>query len=140
MKEGGLTNAIGVCSKKAGPIAEKISKEQGLTISRTSLKNRNSKNAPSEWQKKVLENFALKQAAGGNLKKMMYSQIVEADGKKQFRLMKAIPTGKLCMKCHGATIDPKVEAKLKELYPDDKARGFKEGDLRGAFVVTKTLN
>ena len=140
VKEGGLANAIGVCSKKAGPIAEKISKENGLSIKRVSIKNRNPKNVPSEWQKKVLENFALKHAAGGNLKKMAYAKIVETDGKKQFRFVKAIPTGKLCMKCHGEKVDAKVEAKLAELYPDDKARGFKQGDLRGAFVVTKDLN
>ena len=140
VKEGGLANAIGVCSKKATPIAEKISKENGLTIKRISIKNRNPNNVPSEWQRKVLENFALKHAAGGNLKKMAYAKIVETDGKKQFRFVKAIPTGKLCLKCHGEKVDAKVEAKLAELYPDDKARGFKQGDLRGAFVVTKDLN
>jgi len=140
VKEGGLANAIGVCNKKAMPIAENISKENGFTIKRVSIKNRNSKNVPSEWQRKVLENFALKHAAGGDLKKMAYAKIVETDGKKQFRFVKAIPTGKLCMKCHGEKVDAKVEAKLAELYPDDKARGFKQGDLRGAFVVTKDLN
>jgi hypothetical protein len=32
-----------------------------------------------------------------------------------------------------------VDAKLKELYPYDKARGFKEGELRGAFTMAKPL-
>jgi hypothetical protein len=32
-----------------------------------------------------------------------------------------------------------VTAKLNELYPADKAIGYKEGDLRGAFVVVKNL-
>lgn len=50
--------------------------------------------------------------------------------------MKAIPTAALCVKCHGETIDPEVEAKLKALYPNDQARGFKEGDLRGAFTLS----
>ena len=140
VKEGGLDNAIDVCSKKAGPIAEKISKEEGLSISRISIKNRNSENAPSEWQRKILEKFALKHAAGADLKKVAFSNIVEADGKRTFNFVKAIPTGKLCLKCHGATVDAQVEAKLKELYPNDQARGFKEGDLRGAFVVSKSLN
>ena len=30
-------------------------------------------------------------------------------------------------------------AKLAKLYPKDKARGFKVGDLRGAFTMTKDL-
>ena len=139
VKEGGLGNAIDVCSKKATPITEQVAKEKGLQIGRISVKNRNPLNAPNEWQKKVLEEFALKHAAGEDLKKMAYAKIVETDGKKQFRFVKAIPTGKLCLKCHGENIDSKVKAKLAELYPDDKAQGFKEGDLRGAFVVTKDL-
>lgn len=49
--------------------------------------------------------------------------------------MKAIPTAALCVKCHGESIEAEVEAKLKELYPNDQARGFKEGDLRGAFTL-----
>jgi hypothetical protein len=32
-----------------------------------------------------------------------------------------------------------VKAKLAELYPKDRATGFKEGDIRGAFTLTKTL-
>ncbi len=53
--------------------------------------------------------------------------------------MKAVPTGKVCLSCHGETVAPEVEQKLAELYPDDKARGYKEGDIRGAFVVVKPL-
>ena len=44
-----------------------------------------------------------------------------------------------CVTCHGETIAPSIAAKIDELYPADKATGFREGDLRGAFVVTKTL-
>lgn len=36
----------------------------------------------------------------------------------------------------GQSIKPDVQAKLKELYPEDEATGFSEGELRGAFVVT----
>jgi hypothetical protein len=53
--------------------------------------------------------------------------------------MKAIPTGAVCLACHGETIAPPIAAKINELYPQDQATGFREGDLRGAFVVTKTL-
>ncbi len=140
IKEGGFANGISVCNEKALPIAEKVSKEQGFTIKRISLKNRNPNNAPNDWQKKVLEDFSAKHAKGADLKKMAYAKIVETEGKKQFRFVKAIPTGNLCLKCHGETITPDVEAKLAELYPDDKARGFKLGDLRGAFVITKDLD
>ena len=62
----------------------------------------------------------------------------EKDGKRVFRYMKAIPTGALCLNCHGTTLAPEVAAKLHELYPADAATGFNAGDLRGAFTITET--
>ena len=43
------------------------------------------------------------------------------------------------MNCHAAVIMPAVEARLKDLYPADQARGFKPVDIRGAFTLQKTL-
>ena len=54
--------------------------------------------------------------------------------------MKAIPTGGLCLQCHGTAIAPKLAEKLSELYPEDKATGYSEGEIRGAFVVTRQLD
>ena len=53
--------------------------------------------------------------------------------------MKAIPIGGLCLQCHGTAIAPELAEKLSELYPEDKATGYREGDMRGAFVVTRRL-
>ncbi len=53
--------------------------------------------------------------------------------------MKAIPTQEVCLACHGEKIDKATAAKLAKLYPKDKARGFKVGDLRGAFTMSKDL-
>ncbi|MCW8888513.1 MAG: DUF3365 domain-containing protein, partial [Gammaproteobacteria bacterium] len=74
------------------------------------------------------------------VKTMAYTEVVMEDGKQYFRMMKAIPTAqKPCLMCHAGTIKPPVEAKLKSLYPDDKARGYKAGDIRGAFTLKKAL-
>ena len=54
--------------------------------------------------------------------------------------MKAIPTDGLCLQCHGTAIPAEVADKLAELYPHDKAVGYREGDIRGAFVVTSLLD
>jgi hypothetical protein len=54
--------------------------------------------------------------------------------------MKAIPTGEVCQTCHGVEIAPPVSAKIRELYPQDQAIGFKTGDLRGAFTITQSLS
>lgn len=48
-----------------------------------------------------------------------------------------ILTAAPCVNCHGATdtLAPAVVARLAELYPQDQAVGFAEGDLRGWFWV-----
>jgi hypothetical protein len=54
--------------------------------------------------------------------------------------MSAIPTKKICLECHGANLAPEVAARLDALYPEDRARGFKIGDIRGAFTLSKSLD
>jgi len=131
MKAGGPLNAISVCNLKAPEIASEMNKDSSTKISRTSLKNRNPGNAPNEWQRAVLMKFEQRKAEGEDVAKMAYSEVVG----DEFRFMKPIPTAEICLKCHGSSIDPKLTAKLDQLYPGDKARGFKKGDIRGAFYV-----
>ena len=144
MKSGGPVATIEVCSKTAPDIAKALSEKHGMTVARTSLKTRNSTNAPDAWEEKVLNKFAERRAAGESPKDMAFFEIIEEGGKKNFRFMKAIgmpPLAKMpCLKCHGENIDPKITAKLDELYPEDKARGYKVGQIRGAFTITKPLN
>lgn len=141
MKAGGPLNAIPVCYEKAPEIAKTVSAEQGLQVSRVSLNNRNPvMGKATDWQSAVLQDFDTRKAAGESPDTLAFTQITEHDGKSEFRFMKAIPTGSLCLNCHGADLKPEVTAKIAELYPEDKAVGYKEGDLRGAFVVVKSLN
>lgn len=136
MKAGGPVEALNVCKDKAPEIAKAVSAEKGVQVSRVSLKNRNPQmGAANEWQTKVLNDFEAKKAAGEDPATIAYAEVVD----NEFRFMKAIPTGEVCLKCHGTELSPAVTAKLTELYPQDKATGFKEGDLRGAFVVVKNL-
>ena len=67
------------------------------------------------------------------------AEVVMIDGKKVFRLMKAIPTAQVCTKCHGDKLMPQVATSLSELYPEDKATGYRVGQIRGAFVYQRTL-
>lgn len=137
-KQGGAINAVGVCKLKAPAIAKAVS-NSGMQVGRVSLKNRSPGNVPLEWQKVVLEQFEKKKASGEAVDKLMYREIVKTDNGREFRMMKAIPTGNLCIVCHGETLDKGLVAKLDDLYPEDKARGFKKGDIRGAFWVTNKL-
>ncbi|HEY9052562.1 MAG TPA: DUF3365 domain-containing protein [Gammaproteobacteria bacterium] len=139
MKEGGPVNAIGVCNLKAPEIATRISEKHQWDVARTSLKLRNTENKPDAWEEAVLNKFEARKAAGEAVEPMAYFEVVEENNKKYFRFMKAIPTGEVCLKCHGSNIDPKVVSKLDALYPSDKARGYSVGDIRGAFTIKQPM-
>jgi hypothetical protein len=139
MQAGGPVNALSVCHTKAIPITNEVASRHGVHLSRVSLKNRNPNNVPNEWQKPVLGEFDARAAKGEDPKTMAFATIVEVDGKKQFRFMKAMPVGKVCLNCHGTELKPEVRAKLDDLYPDDKATGYSLGQVRGAVVIVKDL-
>jgi hypothetical protein len=139
MQAGGPVRAISVCSTTAIPITQSVAAEQGLQLSRVSLKNRNPANRPNDWQREVLESFEQRKAAGEQVAELTWSDVRDVGGQPQFRFMKAIPTAGLCLQCHGKSLAPEVSARLEELYPEDKARGFEQGDIRGAFVVTRQV-
>ena len=140
LKSGGPAKAIEVCNKIAPSVAADLSNKHGVELSRTSLKLRNPANAPDAWEKSVLMKFEERKAAGEDVKKLAYTQVVTENGKQYFRMMKAIPTAqKPCLACHGGKVKPGIANKLDSLYPDDKARGYKAGDIRGAFTLKKAL-
>jgi len=139
IKTGGPEHAIQVCEEKAPEIAIKISEEKGWLIGRTSLKFRNPVNAPDSWELTVLRQFEERKARGEDPKDLEYSEVIVKNGRKTFRYMKTIPTKGMCLTCHGEKIPSKVSEKLDELYPEDKARGFKKGDIRGAFSIIQHI-
>lgn len=139
MQAGGPANAIAVCRNKAPEIAAGVSAEKGWKVGRTSLKTRNPGNAPDAWELAVLRRFEARKAAGEDPAAIDYAEVVEVDGRKSFRYMKAIPTKGVCLRCHGADLEPTVAEKLDALYPEDRARGFAEGDIRGAFTVIQPM-
>jgi len=136
IQSGGPAHAISVCAEKAPAIAQSLSNETGWIVKRVSLKARNSQSAiPDAWEKKVLQQFDERQANGESASQMAYSEVVDG----QFRFMKAQGVEAVCMNCHAAEIKPEVEAALGENYPDDKARGYTMGQIRGAFSLTRDL-
>ncbi len=141
LQGGGPVEAIGVCRLSAPAIAERLSRESGFTVGRTALKIRNPKNSPDPWEQKTLEAFTRRSRAGESPATLELHEIVTGpDGRRRFRYMKAIPTGEICLVCHGTTIAPDIAAALKTNYPGDRATGFKKGDIRGAFTLKRPLD
>lgn len=137
MKSGGPVHAVEVCNVKAPAIAADASKISGWEVGRTSLKLRNPDNAPDPWERKVLEWFETLREEGQDPATMEYAEVRDTANGRVFRYMKAIPQGEVCMVCHGGeSVPPEVEAKIAQLYPEDEARGFAQGDIRGAFTLS----
>jgi uncharacterized protein DUF3365 len=138
MNAGGPVTAFEVCKIAAPVIAREVSKED-WSVGRTALKLRNPQNKPDEWERQTLELFAAQKAKGADAATLERTELVEVNGVRTFRFMKAIPTGELCLSCHGSEPQDPVRAKLNQLYPADQAVGFKLGDIRGAFTLSKPL-
>lgn len=139
MQAGGPVEAIAVCNVAAPQIAETHSEASGWSVGRTSLKVRNPGNAPDAWERAVLQQFEARRAAGEDPAAIEFAEVVDSDGAKVFRYMKAIPTAEPCLACHSSNLAPEVAAKLSALYPQDTATGFAVGDLRGAFTIEQPM-
>ena len=140
IQSGGPVAGIAVCHARAAQIATDLGQQLEMLVGRTSLKIRNPANAPDNWELAVLKQFEARKAQGEPVDQLEFFAVIDDDqGQKTFRYMKAIPTAAPCLSCHGENIPPEVDAKLKELYPNDRARGFGEGDLRGAFTLAKPV-
>ena len=140
MTDGGPTAAIEVCNVAAPEIAQTASAASGWSVGRTSLKLRNPGNVPDAWELAVLRDFEDRKAAGEDPATLDHAEMVVGDGQRIFRYMKAIPTQPVCIVCHGTSIAPEVTARLDALYPEDRARGFEVGDIRGAFSIAQPVH
>lgn len=133
MKTNGLIAATSFCHTNALVLTEEVNLRQieGLSVKRISLKERSPANIPSVEQAKVLASMQqlLQQ-------KTLPEYIIE-EGPKGYTYYKPLVIKKeACLKCHGdISKNPELSAFLKEHYPEDKATGYKMGDLRGAIIV-----
>lgn len=139
LKKHSAENAINACNQSAPFIAESIKEQYGWEIGRTSLKLRNQSNRPDAWEARVLHNFEMRRAEGEAIQDLTYSDVITENGVKKFRYMKAIPTMTVCLNCHGINLTQAVKDRLNDAYPEDKAVGFKLGDIRGAFTVIQEI-
>jgi hypothetical protein len=136
LAEGGPVRAIEVCAVEAPGIAARLSAESGATVRRTALRNRNPGATSDAFEAAVMQGWA--------------DDPLEAPGRPrtlakveggELRYMRAIPTQGQCLACHGRPeqIAPEVRSALAARYPADRATGFAEGQMRGAFSIRWTV-
>lgn len=142
MKAGGPTAAMKVCRDVAPGIANDMSINKGWKVTRVGTRVRNPMlGLPDAWEQRVLQDFEKRAAQGEKLETMSHFEVVEEPAGKSLRFMKAIGAAPQCMVCHGSAeqIQEPVRAQLKNLYPYDRAVGYKPGDLRGAVSIKQPM-
>ncbi|MFO7719017.1 MAG: DUF3365 domain-containing protein [Gillisia sp.] len=133
MKLGGPAQAIPFCNVAAIPLTQQLSEEFDVTIKRTSDKLRNQDNKPSARELEII-----------NLYHKLISEereitpIVEVDNNNNKHYYAPIMLKVNCLACHGTVeefVSLKTDSIIKSLYPNDKAIGYSEGDLRGIWSI-----
>jgi hypothetical protein len=133
MKAGGPMEAFTFCSGHARELTDEVNAQlpMGVKVKRITLKPRNPLNEAKGDERTILEALDTLNRNGVRLPSHLVQKT--ADG---YRYYKPLKIGKkVCLKCHGTHIDPKLDEQIKKVYKMDKARGYKMGDLRGAIVV-----
>lgn len=140
--EGGPDSAIKVCKEIAPKLAGDISRQQGLKLTRVSLKVRNPMlGTPDAWEQKALKKMEKQLAQGAKPETLEIAEVVKEPNGKYLRYMKGIVLQPGCVACHGSPseISPAVQARLAEEYPHDQATGYKPGQLRGGVSIKRPL-
>lgn len=139
--KGGAASAVEACREKAPQMAQTASAQTGWGIRRVSLRNRNPKAVPDDWERAALQDFDRRAAAGESPASLEKWDVVASGERKEYRYMKALPVQPLCISCHGPVdqLAPEVRARLQSLYPQDLGTGYAVGQIRGAITIRKPL-
>lgn len=131
----GISGAIKYCSLKADPLVDSLSREYNVKIKRTSMYIRNPGNVPNAEELEILESYNNEFEAGKELKAKLK---MHEDGSVVYYAPITI-NRLLCLNCHGklatGVLDENYKI-IKEIYPNDKAIGYEEGDFRGMWSIT----
>ena len=139
IERSGFENAARVCSELAQEITQQFNRSTGHYARRVSLRYRNPKNIPDDYERRKLEelDFLNREQRLEN----EYMEVVKEGSQEYLRYMKPLVAIPLCLVCHGPkeNIPSEIKAILTEKYPDDRATGFLSGDVRGTISVKIAL-
>lgn len=137
----GVLQAVSVCSDTAQVLTNNFGVQKGVFVRRVSFKNRNANNSPDDFEKKVLSKFELLHQNKELNSETEHVEIVREGEFKYLRYLKPILVQAECLNCHGKETDimPEVKQLIAQEYSNDKAVGYKIGDLRGAVSLKKVV-
>ena len=134
INEGGLEYAIEFCNIEAIPITDSVSITESVEIKRLAKKYRNPLNETDSVESEIYKTYILDWLSGKPLK----PRIIPNENQHPV-YYNPIFVGALCLNCHGevgSNIQLDLANTIQELYPEDKAIDFKQGQLRGMWAIT----
>ena len=136
MKAGGPMAALSFCTSEAYTLTASVDKKFGddISVKRISLKERNPINQAQGKERAILTAMDSMQKNGV----LLPEYFVERVNKDTYKYYRPLSINKqVCLKCHGdISKNQALSDYMHKTYPNDKATGYKLGDLRGAVVVT----
>lgn len=130
----GMEGAITFCKENALLITDIYA--DSVVIKRAAMRYRNPANQSDSLESVVMEEMERQLVSGRPTVKVIRSS------SSDIHFFKPILLQAMCLNCHGTPgkqIQTPTLARIQQLYPDDRAVNFKEGDLRGVWhIIFKT--
>ncbi len=117
------------CHLDATAALNRVAAREGIAAGRTSDRLRNPANAPRPWAAPIVS------AHAGRAAKTVEGFVVDLGDK--VGVLRPIVERAMCASCHGPDdrLASGLKIALKQRYPQDRAIGFHEGEIRGWFWV-----
>lgn len=120
----GPASAIAACKVSAPGIG---ASDKRVTIGRSAQRLRNPGNTPRPWVEAAMVGIAASTA-----EKPAAPTTVHL-GERRYGFIQPIYMQAMCLQCHGTSLAPGVDDRLKVEYPSDQAKNFALGSFRGVF-------
>lgn len=133
----GTLEALEFCNVRAHPLTDSMAVVHNARIKRVSDKPRNPKNKANSEELEYINTFKTLVAGEKEI-----SPIVK-ETEDDVHVYYPIVTNTMCLQCHGkpeTNIKPDVLKTLTLLYPEDKAKGYSENQVRGIWNVSFKKN
>jgi hypothetical protein len=131
MQSSGVLGALNFCSQNALNLTAQVAQETKTSIKRLSLKNRNPLNTPTAQETAVLNKW---EALAKNGQPLPPYELEKVSDSTTVYYKPILINNEACLKCHG-NVEGELAKAIRSAYPEDRATGYKMGDLRGMIAV-----
>lgn len=133
IQEKGPEGAISFCKVNASGITDSVAIMNNVRINRVSDKPRNQENKASDEEQGYI--IAFKRQLENQVE---IRPILKEMANDEVYYYSPITTNAMCLQCHGTPdkeIQQPVQLALKNYYPEDKAVGYGDGEVRGMWKI-----